>query len=75
MSKSVHDHANLGGSNRLMSMAEAAAYIGSTKASLTTNYVRWGVPCVRGPGRRVQFRERSLNVWIAEREDDQAAAS
>ncbi len=71
MSKPVR--ANLGGSNRLLSFAEAASYIGSTADSLKVNYRKWGIPAVRGPGRRVQFRERSLNIWIEAHEDERAS--
>jgi hypothetical protein len=55
-----------------MNMAEAAAYIGSTEASLRNNYARWGIPVVR-IGRRVKFRERTLNLWINEHADRDAS--
>ena len=74
MSKPARNHANLGGSNRLLSMTEAAAYLGTTPGSLKIHYIRWGIPVVRGPGNRVQFRERSLNAWIENHETTPAAS-
>jgi excisionase family DNA binding protein len=67
VSKPARNHDDLGGSNRLLSMAEAAAYLSTTPDSLKVNYRRWEIPVVR-IGRSVRFRERSLNVWIKDRE-------
>ncbi len=62
-----HDHFNLGGSNRLLSLAEAAAFLGIPKPrSLRDYYKKWGIPALK-IGRELRFRERDLNAWIAKR--------
>ena len=67
-----HDHANLGGSNRLLTFEEAAAILSTTVHSLQCHYGRWGIPVVRR-GRSVRFRERDLLIHIERSVDDGSA--
>jgi excisionase family DNA binding protein len=62
-----HDHHNLGGSNRLLSLEEAAAYLGDIKPrTLRAERQAWGIPSVP-VGRQLKFRQRDLDAWIAKR--------
>jgi predicted DNA-binding transcriptional regulator AlpA len=61
------DHHNLGGSNRLLNLADAAALLGLPKPRALRDYhKKWGVPSLR-VGRELRFRERDLHAWIAKR--------
>lgn len=60
------DHLNLGGSNRLLTLPEAAAFLGTTYGSLRNHYAEWDIPTVK-VGRNVRVRERDLNAWIEHR--------
>ena len=55
----------LGGSNRLLTMMETAEFLGVPHRSLQANWKAWGLPGYR-VGKRVQFRERDLERWLAE---------
>jgi len=61
----------IGGSNRLLRMAEAAEYLNTPKRTLEQNWRRWGLRAHR-IGRAVQFRERELERWIESRADQAA---
>lgn len=66
MSKPVHDHHNLGGSNRLLPLADAAAILAVQPSSLRTYHKKWGIPSLR-VGRELRFRERDITAWIDKR--------
>ena len=68
-----HDHANLGGSNRLLSVESAAALLDMPVRRLRDNRARWGIPSIR-VGREVRIRERDLVAWIDRQSDVQAAS-
>lgn len=57
------DHANLGGSNKMLGVVEAAAYLHVPEKSLRNYWQKWGVPSYK-IGQRRLFRERDLNLWI-----------
>jgi len=54
----------IGGSNRMLNMRETAEFLGVSHKSLQSNWRRWGLPAYR-IGKRVQFRERDLEAWLA----------
>jgi excisionase family DNA binding protein len=59
------DHDNLGGSNRLLPLTEAATLLGIERPrTLRDNWRRWGLTAYK-VGRELRFRERDLNAWIA----------
>jgi excisionase family DNA binding protein len=60
------DHHNLGGSNRLLNVTEAAAILGVRVRSLRDYHRKWGIPAGR-VGRELRFRERDIHAWIAKR--------
>ena len=60
------DHDNLGGSNRLLNLADAAAILGVRPRSLRDYWRKWEIPALR-VGRELRFRERDLNAWIRKR--------
>lgn len=64
--KPNRDHANLGGSNRLLSTPKAAALLDMDARSLRDNRHSLGIPAIR-VGRELRFRERDLVAWIASR--------
>jgi excisionase family DNA binding protein len=60
-----HDHHNLGGSNKLLNLAEAAAYLGlEDPLKLRRWRHQWGIPATK-VGRAVKFRQRDLDAWIS----------
>ena len=61
-----HDHHNLGGSNRLLPLAEAAAILGVKPRSLRDYWRKWGIPALR-VGRELRFRERDIDAWVRKR--------
>ena len=62
-----HDHFNLGGSNKLLSLADAAAYLGIPDPLKLRRYWRqWGLPFTK-VGRELKIRQRDLDAWIAKR--------
>jgi excisionase family DNA binding protein len=56
----------LGGSNRLISMREAADRINYSYVYFSQHFREWGIPSIR-TGRKVQFRERDLEDFIETR--------
>jgi excisionase family DNA binding protein len=54
-----------GGSNRLLTPATVAEYLGVSKRVLMAEYRRWGLRPTR-VGRHVRFRERHVESWIEE---------
>lgn len=56
----------LGGSNRLLSLAEAAERLGKPAESLRKYRNIWGVPWLK-VGRDLKFPEREIDAWISER--------
>ena len=62
----LHDHDNLGGSNRWLNVEEAAEFIDVPVDSLRKLWKRWGITAYKIGG-RLKFRERDLNAWIAKR--------
>ena len=54
----------IGGSNRMLNMRETAEFLGVPYKSLQANWRRWEVPAYR-IGKRLQFRERDLETWLA----------
>ena len=65
--KPVHDHFNLGGSNRLLTLAEAAAILNVAPRSLRDYRKSWGIPAFK-VGRELRLPpERDLIAWIDRR--------
>jgi excisionase family DNA binding protein len=52
-----------GGSNRLLSAAEAAQYIGRKERTFREYWRTWGISGYR-VGRSLRFRERELENWL-----------
>jgi excisionase family DNA binding protein len=55
----------IGGSNRVLSMREAADYLGVSYKRFAASYKGWSIACHRIGG-RVKFRERDLE-WFLDR--------
>jgi excisionase family DNA binding protein len=55
-----------GGSNRLLRMREAAAYLNVPHRTLARRWREWGLTAHR-IGRAIEFRERELERWIESR--------
>jgi predicted site-specific integrase-resolvase len=54
----------LGGSNKMLTMAEAATFVGISYSRFARHYKRdWAIPCYRVGG-RVNFRERDLEGYL-----------
>lgn len=64
-----HDHHNLGGSNRLLNVAEAAELLNVPQSSLRNRRKAWGIPCLK-TGRSIKFRERDLHAWMARQAEE-----
>jgi Helix-turn-helix domain len=58
------DHHNLGGSNKLLPLADAAAILGVPPVRLRRRRKAWGIPAIP-VGRELRFRERDIHAWIA----------
>lgn len=56
-----------GGSNQLVSAAEAARYLDCSQITLLRNREEWGIPWVK-VGNRVKFRVRDLDTFIKKSE-------
>jgi excisionase family DNA binding protein len=52
-----------GGSNRLLSPAEAAQYLNRKERTFREYWRSWGIPAYR-VGRALRFRERDLENWL-----------
>jgi excisionase family DNA binding protein len=61
--KRAPDHFNLGGSPRLLTLAEAAEYIRANPDTLCRYRGQWGIPATM-MGKRLVFRERDLKAFI-----------
>jgi excisionase family DNA binding protein len=59
--------APVGGSNRLLSVEELAAYLGVPKKTVYGCYRQWGLRGYR-VGRYLRFRERHVEEWLQTRE-------
>jgi len=59
--------APLGGSNRLLSVEELAAYLGVLKKTVYGCWRQWGLRGYR-VGRYLRFRERHVEEWLQIRE-------
>lgn len=73
MPQRKHDHNNLGGSNRGLTLREAAPMVGKSYDSLRRRYREWGIPTFK-VGRSVRIRERALEAWIKTQSQDGDAA-
>ena len=61
-----HDHHNLGGSNRLLSLASAAEMLDMPPRRLRDHWKAWGIPAYKA-GRELRFKERDIWAWLARR--------
>jgi Helix-turn-helix domain len=52
-----------GGSNQLLNLANAAAYLDMPERRLRDNWRSWGIPAYKA-GRELRFRVRDLERWI-----------
>jgi len=59
--------APVGGSNRLLSVEELAAYLGVPKKTVYGCWRHWGLRGYR-VGRYLRFRERHVEEWLQTRE-------
>ena len=59
--------APVGGSNRLLSVDELAAYLGVPKKTVYGCWRQWGLRGYR-VGRYLRFRERHVEEWLQSRE-------
>jgi excisionase family DNA binding protein len=59
--------APVGGSNRLLSVDELAAYLGVPKKTVYGCWRQWGLRGYR-VGRYLRFRERHVEEWLQNRE-------
>jgi excisionase family DNA binding protein len=59
--------APLGGSNRLLSVDELAAYLGVPKKTVYGCWRQWGLRGYR-VGRYLRFRERHVEEWLRNQE-------
>jgi excisionase family DNA binding protein len=59
--------APMGGSNRLMSVDELAAYLGVPKKTVYGCWRQWGLRGYR-VGRYLRFRERHVEEWLRNQE-------
>jgi len=59
--------APVGGSNRLLSVEELAAYLGVPKKTVYGCWRQWGLRGYR-VGRYLRFRERHVEEWLQSRE-------
>lgn len=59
--------ATLGGSNRLITAEELAAYLGVPKKTVYSCWRPWGLKACK-VGRHLRFRERHVEEWLRSRE-------
>jgi len=57
----------LGGSNRLITVDELAAYLGVSKKTVYGCWRQWGLTACK-VGRHLRFRERHVEEWLQSRE-------
>jgi excisionase family DNA binding protein len=60
--------APVGGSNRLLSVEELAAYLGVPKKTIYGRWRQWGLRGYR-VGRHLRFRQRHVEEWLQTREE------
>jgi len=60
--------APVGGSNRLLSVEELAAYLGVPKKTVYSCWRQWGLRGYR-VGRHLRFRQRHVEEWLQTREE------
>jgi excisionase family DNA binding protein len=60
--------APVGGSNRLLSVEELAAYLGVPKKTVYGRWRQWGLRGYR-VGRHLRFRQRHVEEWLKTREE------
>jgi excisionase family DNA binding protein len=65
--RAVRHAAPAGGSHRLMSVDELAAYLGVPKKTVYGCWRQWGLRGYR-VGRYLRFRERQVEEWLQSRE-------
>ena len=65
--RAVGRAAPVGGSNRLLSVEELAAYLGVPKKTVYGCWRQWGLKGYR-VGRYLRFRERHVDEWLQSRE-------
>lgn len=65
--RSGHAPAGHGGSNRLLTVAELADYLGVPKKTVYGCWQRWGLKAFK-VGRQLRFRERHVEEWLRSRE-------
>ena len=65
--RAVRHAAPAGGSNRLLSVDELAAYLGVPKKTVYGCWRQWGLQGYR-VGRYLRFRERHVEEWLQSRE-------
>jgi len=65
--RSARRTAPVGGSNRLLSVEELAAYLGVPKKTVYGCWRQWGLRSYR-VGRYLRFRERHVEEWLQTRE-------
>ena len=58
----------LGGSNRLITVEELAAWLGVPKKTVYGCWRQWGLTACR-VGRHLRFRERHVEEWLRSREE------
>jgi hypothetical protein len=61
-----HNHHNLGGSNRILNLASAAAVLDMDPVKLRKGWRSWGIPAYK-TGRELRFIERDLRAWLMNR--------
>ena len=54
---------SVGGSNRLLSVPEAAEYLAVPERTLRENFRRWGIPAHK-VGRALRFRVRDIESYL-----------
>lgn len=57
----------LGGSNRLLTVEEVAAYLGVPKKTVYGCWQDWGLKAYK-VGRHLRFRERHVEEWLVSQE-------
>lgn len=57
----------IGGSNRLLTVDEVAAYLGVPKKTIYGCWQEWGLKAYK-IGRHLRFRERHVEEWLRSRE-------
>jgi excisionase family DNA binding protein len=67
MHRAARRAAPVGGSNRLLSVEELAAYLGVPKKTVYDCWRKWGLRGYR-VGRSLRFRERQVEEWLSSRE-------